>query len=470
MTMTGIKSFGIYLPLWRLPLGFISPGLKGEKAVAAEDEDSVTMAVAASLGCLRGNDRKEVDGLLFSSTTAPYAEKQLATMIASAVDLREDIYTLDIGGSLKGGTGALMVAVNMVKAGAAKNILVVAADCRTGSPGSPLEMFLGDGAAAILVGKDNVLAEFEEGFSAANEMMDVWRHSSQSFVQIWEDRFSIGQGYQKVMAGVINGLMDRQGLKPSDYSRLALYAPDMRSPMQVARVLGFDPKTQMQDSPLHKMGNIGTPQPLLLLAQALKEAGEGERIVVGGYGGGGDALCFRTTSDIKNGYGRRGLNDYLNSKREVPGYVTYLTSRSLVDKDPPKAEFGSTAASATALWRERDQIFGLKGAKCQSCGTVQFPPQRVCVQCHSKDQFEPIRLAEKPGKLFTYSNDAITENIMGMVDFEGGGRMFGSLTDCSLDELEVEMPVVMQFRKMFHDGEKQNYFWKIAPQRFKEEG
>ncbi|RLI53141.1 MAG: 3-hydroxy-3-methylglutaryl CoA synthase, partial [Candidatus Thorarchaeota archaeon] len=307
--MTGIKSFGIYLPLWRLPLGLISPGLKGEKAVAGADEDSVTMAVTASLECLNGINRDEVDGIIFATTTAPYAEKQLATLIASAVDIREDIFTLDIGGSLKGGTGALMVAANMVKAGAARNILVVAADRRTGSPGSPLGMFVGDGAAAILVGKDNVLAEFEEGFSVANEMMDVWRHSSQNFVQAWENRFSLGQGYQKIMIGTIKGLMAKQHLKASDYSKLAVYRPDMRSPVQVAKKLGFDPKTQIQDSPLHKMGNIGSPQPLLLLAQALKDTGEGERIVVGGYGGGGDALCFRTTSDIKNGYERRGLND-----------------------------------------------------------------------------------------------------------------------------------------------------------------
>ena len=171
--MVGITSFGMYLPRWRLPLGFISPGLKGEKAVAGEDEDSVTMAVAASLECLKGKDRKEVDGLIFATTTSPYAEKQLATLIAAAADLREDIITLDFRGALKGGTGALIAAANMVKGGAARNILVVAADCRTGSPGSSLETFLGDGAAAIMVGKDNVLAEFEGSFSMANEMMDV---------------------------------------------------------------------------------------------------------------------------------------------------------------------------------------------------------------------------------------------------------------------------------------------------------
>ena len=468
--MAGIKSFGIYLPLWRLPLSLISPGFKGEKAVAALDEDSVTMAVSASQECLRGLDRKIVDGLIFCSTTFPFAEKQLASLIALAIDLKPDIFTLDIGGSLKAGTGGLKVAVDTIKAGGAKNVLVVAADCRTASPGSPLEMSLGDGAAAFLLGKDDVIAEFEESFSMANEMMDIWRAAGRSFVQTWEERFIVGKGYQDIMIKTMKGLMEKQKLKSSDYHRLALYTPDMRSHLQVSKELGFDSKSQVQDPSLSNMGNIGTPQSLLLLGETLKKAHEGERLMVAGYGGGGDALSFKTTQRVSETRRLRGLEDYLKSKKNIPDYLSYLKSRGLIHQDPPRPEFGNTAPSATSIWRERNQIFGLKGAKCKSCKTVQFPPQRVCVQCHTKDQFEPIRLADCKGRLFSFSRDALTDTIMGMMDFKEGGRMFGSLTDCFFEELEVDIPVIMQFRKTFFDGEKQNYFWKISPLRFNEEG
>ncbi len=464
--MVGITSFGIYLPLWRLPLAMISAGFKGEKAVAGADEDSVTMAVAAAIECLKGRSRSEIDGLIFSTTTSPYAEKQLATLIACACDLREDILTLDISGSLKAGTGALAVGLNLVKAGAAQNILVVAADCRIGAPGSALELSIGDGAAAVIVGKDNVLAEFEDGFSLANEMIDVWRHQKQNFVQSWEERFVSALGYQRTMIETIKGLMARQGLKAPDYTRMALYSPDMRSPSRVAKAAGFDPSSQVQDSCLFAMGNVGTPQPLLLLSEFLRDAQEEERVMIAGYGGGGDALSFKTTKKVLDAHKKRGLKEYLNSKREVPDYVTYLRWRELIDQDPPTAEFGSTEASAASIWRERGQIFALKGAKCRSCGTVQFPSQRVCVQCHSKDQFEVIRLSESGGRLFSFSRDPLTDNTMGIVNFEEGGRMFGTLTDCVFHELEVDMRVVMQFRKTFFDGKKQNYFWKISPQRF----
>ncbi len=63
--MIGIQSYGAYIPATRLPLGAIGgrrPKEGGpERAVAWNDEDSVTMAVTAALNCLRGFDRSRVD-------------------------------------------------------------------------------------------------------------------------------------------------------------------------------------------------------------------------------------------------------------------------------------------------------------------------------------------------------------------------------------------------------------------------
>ena len=58
----------------------------GEKAVARHDEDSITMAVAATLGCIKRGGKQE-DGLFFATTTSPYKEKQAASIIAAAVDM-----------------------------------------------------------------------------------------------------------------------------------------------------------------------------------------------------------------------------------------------------------------------------------------------------------------------------------------------------------------------------------------------
>ncbi len=69
----GITSYGAYVPPTRLPFAVIAGrrAVDGapEKAVAWNDEDSVTMAVEAAVNCLRGFDRAGVDAVMFASTT-----------------------------------------------------------------------------------------------------------------------------------------------------------------------------------------------------------------------------------------------------------------------------------------------------------------------------------------------------------------------------------------------------------------
>ena len=83
--MVGITSFEAYIPAYRLSLDEISrawatKSIGGERAVAKHDEDSLTMAVASTLGCLKG-DGQQGDGLFYASTTSPYKEKQAAAII-----------------------------------------------------------------------------------------------------------------------------------------------------------------------------------------------------------------------------------------------------------------------------------------------------------------------------------------------------------------------------------------------------
>jgi uncharacterized OB-fold protein len=88
--------------------------------------------------------------------------------------------------------------------------------------------------------------------------------------------------------------------------------------------------------------------------------------------------------------------------------------------------------------------------------------------CQAKDDFEYYRFSDKMGKLFTYAVDQLqpTRNppgINGVVDFNGGGRFICELTDCSIDNVKIGMPVEMTFRKMSQDKGIVNYFWKAKP-------
>ena len=126
--MVGIVSYGAYIPMWRMNRELLGKGVSGEKSVAGQDEDSLTMAVAAAIDCLGDFDRECIDGVLFASTSSPFKEKCMASTIAAVLDFRRDVFTADFANSTRAGTSALKAALGMVKAGTAKKILITAAD------------------------------------------------------------------------------------------------------------------------------------------------------------------------------------------------------------------------------------------------------------------------------------------------------------------------------------------------------
>ena len=189
--MVGIVAYGVYVPRYRISRKTISEAtglakagsLPGEKAIANYDEDSLTMAVAAGIDCLKGADRAGVDGLYFASTTSPYRERESAAIIATALDLSPNIRTADFSDSLKAGTGAILSACDSVKARGVENILVCASDCRLGKPGSSQEMVFGDGAAAFLLGSNGVIASLEGSYSVSYDFPDYRRSEDDKFVR-----------------------------------------------------------------------------------------------------------------------------------------------------------------------------------------------------------------------------------------------------------------------------------------------
>jgi len=467
--MAGIISYSAYVPLWRLSRGAIAQGLSGEKAVANFDEDSITMSVASAIHTIDGMDRKEIDGVFFASTTSPYKEKMASTTVAAALDMRRDISTADFTNSIRAGTTAIKNAVDTIKAGSAKKILVTAADCRLGIPGSVFEQNLGDGAASLLLGDSDVAVEIMDSYSISNEMIDVWRTDEDAFVRSWETRFVLSQGYNKVMKETVSGLLKKSGLFPKDFSRLVLYSPDGRSVIGLAKSMGFDPKSQLQDIFFDSIGNTGTPYAIMLMTAALEEAKPGDRILLATYGNGADAFVLQVTEEIEKIRNRDVMKRQLAAKKNIPDYKTYLQWRGLLTTAQLHGR-SEGSVSATAWKREMSAIIPFHGTKCNSCGTIQYPPQRICTKCRAKDDFEEIRLSDHKGKVFSFSVDYVTSPldrplVFAVVDYDGGGRFATTVTDKDVEDIKTGMEIEMTFRKLFDVEGVHNYFWKVMPPR-----
>lgn len=473
--MVGITSFGAYLPIWRLPREVIArewgmPGPPGEKAVANFDEDALTMAVAAALDCLDGTKRESIEGAFFASTTAPFLERQAAVTLAAATDLRRDILTSDFTDSLRAGTQALRAAADAVKAGSAKKVLVAAADTRMPPPRSQFEMLFGDAAAAVVIGDEDVAVEIQGFHTMYHEISDVWRSDKDDFVRAWEDRFVIEEGFLKAFRQGVKDCMEKYKCKPDDFAKIVSYAPDYRRHMQVAKMLKVDPAAHLQDGLFANVGLTGCAHPLLMLVGALEDAKAGDKILLISYGNGIDIFILQVTEHIDKARTSRGLKGHLAPKREVPDYASYAQWRGIMSAEAASRRPATSPPSSSALWRERDKVLRLHGAKCNNCGTLQFPPQRVCTRCRSKDNFETIRFSDKKATLFTYSLDYIAGTMdvplpVCIVNFEGGGRMLSTMTDRDINEIKIDMPLEMSFRKLGTVGGVHNYYWKCIPAR-----
>jgi 3-hydroxy-3-methylglutaryl CoA synthase len=461
--------------MFRLPLAAIAGGGRkaaggsGEKAVANFDEDSVTMAVAAAINCLEGLDRNTVDGVLFASTSYAYKEKQAASVIAKALDLRRDVVTADFADSTRAGTTALRAGMDAVKAGSARRVLVIASDCRLAAPRSAVERNIGDGAAAFLIGDaPDVAATFEHHHVISDEIIDVWRTDSQPFVRSWEDRFVVEHGYAQNLIEVVKGLLQKSGLSPKDFAKAVLYSPDARSHTAVARATGFDAKTQVQDSLFGKLGNTGAAFAPMLLIAALEDAKLGSKLLLANYGDGAEAFVVHVGEAITKLRSKRGMRWHLERRAELSDYDKFLNFRNLLPSDVDRR--AGQGVSATVHFRDRDEDISFYGHKCRRCGTMQFPFQRVCFKCFAKDDFEPVRLSDKYGKVMSHTFDFFAGSpdpplIVTVVEVDGGARVYMQMTDASPKEVKLELPVEFTFRRIHEYGGTPNYFWKCTPVR-----
>ncbi|MCL0102392.1 OB-fold domain-containing protein [Dehalococcoidia bacterium] len=480
--MIGIKSYGAYIPRYRIDrnviysaMGWLNPAIymAGEKAVANWDEDSISMAVAAAIDCLNGMERGKIDGLYLATTTPPYMLRQNSGIVAGALDLRSEIRTADFAGSTKSGTSGLLSALDAIKGGGAGNVLICASDCRTSKPGSAQEHLYGDGAAALLLGNEGVIATLEGHCSVSYDFPDRWRANDERFEHAWEDRFIRDEGYGKFMIEAMSGLLKKYNLTIKDFAKVVYPCLYPREHAAIARRIGAEPG-QIQDSMLPTVGDTGSASPLMMLVAALEEARPGDKILVASFGSGSDALFFQVTEGIGEARARRAVKKHLASKKELPSYERYLAFRNIIPMEIGMRGEETATTSMSLLFRDRKMVLSLCGSKCKRCGTPQYPYQRVCVNpdCGSVDEMEYYRFSGKKGTLFTYTGDNLAAStdppaIYGLIDFEGGGRFWFDLTDCDLEAVKVDMPVEMTFRRKYMDEARgvHGYFWKATPIR-----
>ncbi len=480
--MIGIISYGGYLPRLRLnrmsifqEMGWLAPAIvmvaQGERSFCNWDEDSLTMAVAASQDCLTGMDKSTVEAIYLCSTTLPFSDRLNAGIVKTALNLRDDIQAQDITASLRSGTSALLTALNSLREGNPKSILVTAADKREAKAAYFYEMWFGDGAASLLVGSTGVIAEFLGSETLSLDFVDHYRGAQNKYDYMWEERWVRDEGYAKIIPRAVNGLFQKLSITMDEVDKLVFPCFFKAEHRNIAKKLGAPPE-KVQDN-LHEVcGETGAAHPLVLFTQALEQAKPGERILLAGFGQGCDALYFRVTENIKKLPPRKGIEGSLKHKKTVDNYPKFLKFRDLIQTEMGIRAEAPTQTAMTVLYRKRQMILGLVGGRCTACGTPQFPKMDICVNpdCRKFYTQEDYEFAQKSAFIKTFTGDLLTVSldppaVYGMIQFDDGGRFMADFTDCELAEVWVGQPVRLSFRKRYTDKDRgfSGYFWKAVP-------
>jgi len=386
--MVGITSYGGYIPKLRLnrmqifqAMGWFAPAImmvaQGERSVCNWDEDALSMAVEAARDCLAGMDKSQVDALYLASTTLPYADRQNAGIVKTALNLKDDVLATDFTSSQKVATSALITGFEALSAGTRKNILLSASDHRQTKGAYFYEMWFGDGAASVMLGTENVIAEFKGSFSTTHDFPDHYRGTFHKFDYMWEERWTRDMGYGLIIPEAVNGLFDKLGITMDDVDKFVFPCFFKGDHAKIAKKLGATPDKVLDN--MHEVcGETGAAHPLVMLITALEKAKPGQKILLAGFGQGCDAMLLEVTDNIEKLPARKSVKGCLADKRAILNYEKYMKFRDLMQVEMGIRAEGGGRAAMSALWRKRKMITGLVGAKCNKCGTPQWPPLRIC--------------------------------------------------------------------------------------------
>ena len=328
----GIVSYGVYVPRYRIKAEEIArvggeredmaKGLNVfEKSVPDSDEDAVTMAVEAARNAVRraSIDPSRIGAIYAGSESHPYAVKPTATIVGEAIGVDHQLTAADFEFACKAGTAAVQACLGLVTGNLIDLGLAIGTDTSQGAPGDALEYTAAAGAAAYVIGREDLAAEIEGFYSFTTDTPDFWRREGMAYPE-HGGRFTGEPGYFKHVISATRGLFKKMRTIPEDYDYAVFHQPNGKFPARVASKLGFSTEQIEPGLVVPWIGNTYSGSSLIGLAATLDVARPGERIFLAsfGSGAGSDAFSIRVEEGIED------IRDRAPRVREYMENVRYL--------------------------------------------------------------------------------------------------------------------------------------------------
>lgn len=341
----GILGWGAYIPRQRLKASEIA-GLWGfehsitkalwieEKAVAAADEDAVTMGWYAARSAIvrAGINPQDIGAVFVGTESKPYAVKPSATIIADALNVSYKKLSTDMEFACRAGSEGLRIATALVASGTIKYGLAIGSDTAQANPGDVLELTAASGAAAYVVGPaEESVARFEGMVTYITDTPDFWRRDC-SHYPLHGEGFTGDPAYFHHIMTSVKMLMEELGLKPEDFDYAVFHQPNGKFPLRVGKKLGFPKEKILPGIVTPWIGNTYNASALLGLAKVLDSAKPGQRILVApfGSGAGSDAISIIVTDRVLEVREKAPKVEELIARKKYISYAQYARSRHII--------------------------------------------------------------------------------------------------------------------------------------------
>ena len=342
--VAGIVSYGGYVPRYRITPKDIGSvwGVDGEatgralgitaKSVPSPDEDVITISVEVARECLKKVDINPTDigAIYVGSESHPYAVKPTATVVAEAIGSAPVLTAADFEFACKAGTAAIQACMGLALSDMIKYGMAVGSDTSQGAPGDALEFSASAGGAALLIGKESLIAEINHTISYTTDTPDFWRREGQQYPS-HGGRFTGEPAYFKHVLNCAKLLLEKAGTKPEDYDYAVFHQPNGKFPVKAGKMLGFGEKQLDAGLLVRDIGNTYSGAVLLGLCSILDRARPGDRIFMLGYGSGAgsDGFDITVTSNIKKLKHTTTIEE-MTKNAKLLDYATYAKFRGKI--------------------------------------------------------------------------------------------------------------------------------------------
>lgn len=282
-------------------------------AMAAVDEDVVTLAANAAYPIIERVGTDAISGLFFATETGIDQSKAAGVYVHRLLNLNSNCRVVELKQACYSATAALQMACALVARQPAKKVLVIASDIARYDLDSPGEATQGCGAVAMLVSANPRILEIEpEVGNYTEDVMDFWRPNYRSTALV-DGKYST-KIYLKSLKRCWENFCEQSAVRYKDISYFCYHLPfgkmAQKAHSQLARVnkSGQTPEEldrQIEPTLIYNraIGNSYTASMYIGLCSLLEHVDEdlaGQRIGLFSYGSGCVAEFF--TAIVQPGY------------------------------------------------------------------------------------------------------------------------------------------------------------------------